>query len=68
MAEAIEEIIKETCKEFNRAVIDMAMNVDHIHLFIHSALYQTFSCLQAPYLSTGCCVILEICELYKNVE
>ena len=34
MAEAAEEIIKETCKELDIGVIDMAVGVDHVHLFI----------------------------------
>ena len=34
VAEAAEEIIRETCKEFDIEVIDLAVNVDHIHLFI----------------------------------
>ena len=34
IAEAAEEIIQETCKELDIEVIDMAMNVDHVHLFI----------------------------------
>jgi len=32
--EAAEEIIRETCKELDIQIIDMAVNVDHIHLFI----------------------------------
>jgi putative transposase len=34
VAEVAEEIIRETCKEFDIEIIDMAMNVDHVHLFI----------------------------------
>jgi len=34
VAEAAEEIIRETCKESDIEVIDMAMSVDHVHLFI----------------------------------
>ncbi len=34
VAEASEEIIRETCKELDIEVIDMAVNVDHVHLFI----------------------------------
>lgn len=34
IAEAAEEIIRETCKELDIEVIDIAVNVDHIHLFI----------------------------------
>jgi putative transposase len=34
VAEAAEEIIRETCKELDIEVIDMAVNVDHVHLFI----------------------------------
>jgi putative transposase len=34
VAEAAEEIIRETCKELDIEIIDMAMNVDHVHLFI----------------------------------
>ncbi len=32
VAEAAEEIIRETCKELDIEVIDMAMNVDYIKL------------------------------------
>ena len=32
--EAAEEIIRETCKELDIEVIDLAVNVDHVHLFI----------------------------------
>ena len=34
VAEAAEEIIRENCKELDIKIIDMAVNVDHIHLFI----------------------------------
>jgi putative transposase len=34
VAEATEEIIRENCKELDIEVIDMAVGVDHIHLFI----------------------------------
>ncbi len=34
VAEAAEEIIRETCKELDIEVIDLAVNVDHVHLFI----------------------------------
>ncbi len=34
VAEAAEEIIRENCKELDIEVIDMAVNVDHAHLFI----------------------------------
>ena len=34
VAETAEEIIREACKELDIEVIDMAMNVDHVHLFI----------------------------------
>ncbi|MFB0532774.1 MAG: IS200/IS605 family transposase, partial [Desulfatiglandales bacterium] len=34
VAEATEEIIRETCKELDIEVIDMAVNADHVHLFI----------------------------------
>ena len=34
VAEAAEEIIRENCKELDIEVIDMAVNVDHVHLFI----------------------------------
>ena len=30
VAEAVEEIIRETCKELDIEVIDMAVNVDHV--------------------------------------
>jgi putative transposase len=34
VAEVAEEIIRETCKELDIEIIDMAVNVDHVHLFI----------------------------------
>ena len=34
VAEVAEEIIRGTCKELDIEVIDMAVNVDHVHLFI----------------------------------
>jgi REP element-mobilizing transposase RayT len=34
VAEAAEEIIRENCKERDIDVIDMAVGVDHVHLFI----------------------------------
>jgi putative transposase len=34
IAEAAEELIRETCKELDIEVIDMAVGVDHVHLFI----------------------------------
>ena len=34
VAEAAEEIIRENCKELDIEVIDLAVNVDHVHLFI----------------------------------
>ena len=34
VAEAAEEIIRETCNELDIEVIDLAVNVDHVHLFI----------------------------------
>ncbi|MFV9678128.1 MAG: IS200/IS605 family transposase [Methanosarcinales archaeon] len=34
VAEAVEELIQETCRELDIEVMDMAMNVDHVHLFI----------------------------------
>jgi len=34
VAEVAEEIIRETCKEFDIEVIDMAVNVDRVHFFI----------------------------------
>jgi len=34
VVEAAEEIIRETCKELDIDVIDMAVNIDHVHLFI----------------------------------
>ena len=37
VAEVAEEIIRETCKELDIEIIDMAMNVDHVHLFIKYA-------------------------------
>jgi putative transposase len=34
VAEAAEEIIRETCEELDIEIIDMAVSVDHVHLFI----------------------------------
>ena len=34
VVEATEEIIRKTCKELDIEIIDMAVNVDHVHLFI----------------------------------
>ncbi|MGB3458031.1 MAG: IS200/IS605 family transposase [Halobacteriota archaeon] len=34
VAKVAEEIIRENCKELDIEIIDMAMNVDHVHLFI----------------------------------
>jgi putative transposase len=34
VAEAAEEIIREICKELDIKIIDMAVNADHVHLFI----------------------------------
>ena len=34
VAEAAEEIIRENCKELDIEVIDLAVNIDHVHLFI----------------------------------
>jgi len=34
VAEVAEEIIRETCKELDIEIIDMAMNIVHVHLFI----------------------------------
>jgi putative transposase len=34
VAEAAEEIIRENCKELDIDVIDLAVNIDHVHLFI----------------------------------
>jgi len=36
VALAVEGIIRKTCKEMNIEIIDMAVNVDHVHLFIES--------------------------------
>ena len=38
VAEATEEIIRKTYKELDIEVIDMAVSVDHIHLFIKTLL------------------------------
>jgi len=34
VALVLEGIIRKTCKEMNIEIIDMAVNVDHVHLFI----------------------------------
>ena len=34
VAEAAEEIIRGTCKELDIEIIDMAVSVDHVHIFI----------------------------------
>ena len=35
VADVAEEIIRENCKELDIEIIDMAINVDHVHLFIN---------------------------------
>ena len=40
VAEVAEEIIRETCKELDIEIIDMAMNVDPVHLFIKKPLLE----------------------------
>ncbi len=37
------EILRETCKELDIAIIDMAMNVDHVPLFIKTLLEKAFT-------------------------
>ncbi|HIE30906.1 MAG TPA: IS200/IS605 family transposase [Methanosarcinales archaeon] len=34
VALAVEGIIRKTCKEMKTEIIDMAVNVDHVHLFV----------------------------------
>jgi len=34
VAEAAEEIIRETCRELDIEVIDLSLNIDHVHLFV----------------------------------
>lgn len=34
VSEVAEEVIRETCRELDIEVIDMAVNADHVHLFI----------------------------------
>ena len=34
VALALDGIIRKTCKDLNIAIIDMTLNVDHVHLFI----------------------------------
>jgi putative transposase len=34
VAEAAEEIIRETCNELDIEIIDLAVSVDHVHIFI----------------------------------
>ncbi|MEA1894074.1 MAG: IS200/IS605 family transposase [Euryarchaeota archaeon] len=34
IALALDGIIRKTCKDLNIEIIDMAVNVDHVHLFI----------------------------------
>jgi putative transposase len=53
VAEAAEEIIRETCKELNIEIKDMAMNVDHVHLFIKNPfrIYKAFTKLLRKVLS-----------------
>jgi REP element-mobilizing transposase RayT len=40
VAEAAEEIIRETYKELDIGVIDMAVSVDHVHIFIKKTLLE----------------------------
>jgi REP element-mobilizing transposase RayT len=46
VAEVAEEIIRETYKELDIEIIDMAMNVNHVPLFIKNpfrkSVYKTF--------------------------
>ena len=34
VALALDDIIRKTCKDLNIEIIDMAVNVDHVHLFV----------------------------------
>jgi hypothetical protein len=43
VAEVAGEIIRETCKELDIEIIDMAMNVDHVHLFIKNPFRKEFT-------------------------
>ena len=40
---ATEGLIRKTCKEMDVEVIDMAVNVDHVHLFIRYLLKYSVS-------------------------
>ena len=41
----------ETCKELDSDVIDMAVNVDHVHLFVKTLLEKAFTKLLRNVLS-----------------
>ena len=41
VAEAAEENIRETCKELDIDVIDLAVSVGHVHLFIKSSFIKS---------------------------
>jgi len=43
VAETVEEIIRQTCKELYIEVVDMAVNVDHVHLFVKYPLKYSVS-------------------------
>ena len=43
MTEVAEEIIRKNCKELDIEIIDMAMNVNHVHLFTRKGKRNTRS-------------------------
>jgi len=57
VAEVAEEIISENCKELDIGIIEMAMNVDPIHLFIRNpfrkSLIKNASLLRNPWGMAG---------------
>ena len=54
VAEVTEEIIRETCKELDIEVIDMAVNVDHVHkTFKKSFIKKRFAIRRARMGSGG---------------
>jgi len=43
VAETVEEIICQTCKEINIQIIDMAVNTDHVHKTFLKSFIKTSS-------------------------
>jgi putative transposase len=48
VALALDGIIRKTCKDLNIEIIDMAVNVDHVHLFVKYPPKYSVKSLWAP--------------------